>query len=163
MLSTQQDIAGLLLTVLLAVLVLPGYAIGRLTGALEFRAADPARRVVLALLLATAVLPIADSMIARFAGLWAALAVNLALAAVAITGMDRASIPKLSRAVWLGLGAAPAVLLAVWVGSGALHGSLRRRRCTPTSAYASCGCAISRIERAGGSHAGSQAGSQILT
>lgn len=83
---TLQDISGLLLAVLACglVLVLPGIAIGRLTGALGFRKLEPHEALLAAPVLAAALLPSLDNVLASTLGLDAALAFNLALAAAGI-------------------------------------------------------------------------------
>ncbi len=82
--DTLMDTAGSLAAVLLymPLLLLPGAALAGLSGVLGFARQTPASKVQLSLIAAFSLLPAFDSSIARFAGLQAALWVNLALAAV---------------------------------------------------------------------------------
>ena len=88
---TLHDISGLLAAaaVLAAVLLLPGVALAHLTNAFAFRRQRTAWIYVLGLVIGYAVLPAADSLLSRFAGLGAALAFNLALAAYGLAVLLR--------------------------------------------------------------------------
>ncbi len=117
MMFTLSDIAGVTVATVLAVpvLLLPGYALAALSNAFGFRDEAPLRRHMLGLLVAYAVLPVLYSMIARFAGLHAALGVALGLAGMACWLGGAALVPRLSRGAWLGLGAALAALIFFWI------------------------------------------------
>ena len=101
---TLQDISGLLLAVLACglVLVLPGIAIGRLTGALGFRRLEPREALLVAPVLGTALLPALDNVVYSLAGRDATLLVNLSLAGFGLRALAAMGRPWPTR---LALGA----------------------------------------------------------
>ncbi len=126
---TLYDIASLLAAAALAipVLLLPGHILAHASNFLGFRGQTASRQIILALIVAYAVLPLADSMIARFANLHVALAFNLALALLAIAQSGRGLMPALPRHTWMWLAAAFGLLAFFWVDlafDGRLYPSL---------------------------------------
>lgn len=127
--GTLSDTYGVLIATLLAVplVLLPGYALGALTGVLGFRALPPGRRALCATLLGIALLPPFDALLIQGAGVpMAALAnglLGLAGLRAAISGL-RGQIDRPALAVaalWLGL--VTYALIDVDTGT-ALHQSL---------------------------------------
>jgi hypothetical protein len=81
-----QDLIGLVAATALGlpVLLLPGIAIAYATDVFGFRNAEPNRRLLTAVLVATAVTPVLMALIARVGGLGAAVAATLLLAAIGV-------------------------------------------------------------------------------
>ncbi|SDN95715.1 hypothetical protein SAMN05216360_11310 [Methylobacterium phyllostachyos] len=107
--GTLSDACGVLIATLLAVplVLLPGYALGAITGVLGFRALPAGRRALGAALLGIALLPALDALLIQAAGLPAAALANVVLGLAAL----RPTIRDLPRPVdW------PAVALAaLWL------------------------------------------------
>lgn len=109
--GTLSDACGVLLATLLGVplVLLPGYALGSLTGILGFRALEPGPRALSAALLGIGLLPALDSLIVQAAGVPLAILANGALGLAALRTalhdlrgpIDR---PALALgALWLGI------------------------------------------------------------
>ena len=88
---TAADLAQSLLSLVLYIplLLLPGVAIGALARPDDSLPISPGERLAEGLVLAFTVLPLLDSMAVRFAGLSAALVVNVVLAAIGLAVLVR--------------------------------------------------------------------------
>ena len=99
---TLQDLSGLVLATALCgpLLLLPGFAIAQLTNVFQFRVHSASRQWMLALLLATAVLPGIDAVVVRGIGLGAVLAVHAALGGYGARVVLANGVPQLLKG-WL--------------------------------------------------------------
>lgn len=108
--GTLSDACGVLVATLLGVplVLLPGYALGTLTGILGFRALPPGPRFLCAALLGIGLLPALDSLLVQAAGVTAAALANGALGVAALRPALRDLRGPLDRpalalgALWLG-------------------------------------------------------------
>jgi hypothetical protein len=107
---TLIDAAGLLLAALLYIplLILPGYAIARASGALGYATATASQRFVLALLLAHAVLPALNALVSTLIGLDTAIAATLFLAGLGVLAIWTDGAPRPT--------ARQLVMAAAWIG-----------------------------------------------
>jgi hypothetical protein len=114
------DLAGVIgATVACGVLLLlPGLALAHIADVLGFRKTRTQRIYAVALVTGCAVLPVLDSLLARFLGLGAALAFNLALVAYGLRVLRRVGVPRPDRFVLAACGAWMAVLLYAWIDFG---------------------------------------------
>src|SRR5262245_32872841 len=103
-------------------LLLPGLALAQIADVFGFRQTKTQRIYALALVTGCAVLPILDSLLARFLGLGAALAFNSALAAYGLRVLWRAGLPRPDRFVLAACGIWMALLLYAWVDLDAGEG-----------------------------------------
>lgn len=109
--GTLSDACGVLLAALLGVplVLLPGYALGTITGVLEFRTLPPGRRALCAALLGIALLPALDALLIQAAGVPVAAFANAALGLAALRPVLRDLRGPLDRpavalgALWLGI------------------------------------------------------------
>ena len=108
--GSLSDIIGVLIATLLAipVVVLPGYALGGLSGVLGFRDLAPGRRLLCAAFLGIGLLPFLDSALVAVAGVPTAALASLAVAAAVFVPLVR---------TWRGrIDGTACALLALWVG-----------------------------------------------
>ena len=112
-----QDIVGLSTATALGVpvLLLPGFAIAYAVDFCGFQKADPARRLLTAVLVAAAIVPVIAALSARIAGVGAAVAVTLVLALLGahrVRGLPR---PAISRAAWIVSAIWFVIVAATWI------------------------------------------------
>jgi hypothetical protein len=107
--GTLSDACGVLVATLLGIplLVLPGYALGTLSGCLGFRALPPGQRILCAALLGIGLLPALDSLLVASAGVPGATLANAVLGLVAVVPAGRALRPGIDRPA--------AVLVLLWL------------------------------------------------
>ncbi|MCJ2068810.1 hypothetical protein MKK75_08350 [Methylobacterium sp. J-030] len=109
--GTLSDACGVLLAALLGVplVLLPGYALGTITGVLEFRTLPPGRRALCAALLGIGLLPALDALMIQAAGVPVAALANAMLGLAALRPALRDWRGPLDRpalalgALWLGI------------------------------------------------------------
>lgn len=108
--GSLSDIIGVLIATLLGVplVVLPGYALGVLSGVLGFRDLAPGRRLLCAALLGIGLLPFLDSALVAVAGVPATTLASLAVAAAVLVPVAR---------TWRGrIDGTACALTALWIG-----------------------------------------------
>ena len=108
--GSVSDVVGVLIATLLGLplVVLPGYALGGLSGVLGFRELAPGRRLLCAALLGIGLLPFLDSALVAVAGVPAAALVSLAVATAALVPVVR---------TWRGrVDGSACALMALWIG-----------------------------------------------
>lgn len=112
--ASLTDACGILAATLLGVplLLLPGYALGALTGILGFRALSPGDRLLCAALLGISLLPVLDSLLVQAAGIPAAALANLALGLAGLVPAIRA----LRGRIDLSAAACGLALAGLWLG-----------------------------------------------
>ncbi|WP_342110355.1 hypothetical protein [Methylobacterium sp. SI9] len=109
--GTLSDVCGVLLAALLGVplVLLPGYALGSVTGVLAFRTLSPGRRGLCAALLGIALLPALDALLIQAAGVPVAALANVGLGLAVLRSALRDLRGPLDRpagalgALWLGI------------------------------------------------------------
>lgn len=109
--GTLSDVCGVLLAALLGVplVLLPGYALGSITGVLAFRTLSPGRRGLCAALLGIALLPALDALLIQAAGVPVAALANVGLGLAVLRSALRDLRGPLDRpavalgALWLGI------------------------------------------------------------
>lgn len=108
--GTLSDACGVVVATLLGIplVLLPGYALGRLTGILGFRALAAGDRLLCGALLGIGLLPALDSLVIQAAGVPAAALANGALGLAALLPALRSLRTSLNRAVL--------ALAALWLG-----------------------------------------------
>ena len=109
--ASLSDASGVLVATLfgLPVVVLPGYALGSVSGVLGFRALAPGRRLLCAALLGIGLLPFLDSALAALVGVPATALISLAVSVAALVPAVRTPRSRVDRpacalmALWLGV------------------------------------------------------------
>jgi hypothetical protein len=112
--ASLTDACGVLVATLLGVplILLPGYALGSLTGILGFRALGTGDRLLYAATLGLGLLPILDSLLVQAAGLPVAVLANVGLGLAGLAPAVRAFRSRIDFAAAAG----PLALMLLWLG-----------------------------------------------